>query len=291
MSELNLCFGYSHRWSVPAVLYAWPMARKPTLSPSRITTFLACPLKYYWTYLDARGRYYLRAKSHYSFGSTLHKVLQRFHDAGDTGVTTVSEALAAVEESWIDAGYSSAQEMQEALGEGKELVETYVTENLKAPSPGRPILIEKRLQMDMGAFNLLGIVDRVDEYPDGSLEIIDYKSGRQSVSPEDIQYDLAMSCYQLLVRHHYPDRPVKATIIALRSNSRASFALADADALQFEADLRVLGQQILATEFDSVAPSVKELCRRCDFLSLCRQDHRWDTRAFSEMMLEPEITA
>ena len=71
------------------------MARKQTLSPSKITTYLACPVKFGWTYLDPRGKWYLKSKSYYSFGSTLHKVLERFHNAGDTGVTTVGDALQA----------------------------------------------------------------------------------------------------------------------------------------------------------------------------------------------------
>ena len=32
-------------------------------------------------YVDDRGKWYLKAKSYYSFGTTLHRVLERFHDA------------------------------------------------------------------------------------------------------------------------------------------------------------------------------------------------------------------
>ncbi|HCE00424.1 MAG TPA: hypothetical protein DER07_05235, partial [Armatimonadetes bacterium] len=83
------------------------MARKPTLSPTKISTYLACPSKYRWTYVDERGRWYIRSKSYFSFGTTLHKVLQRFHDSRDAGVQTVGQALAAYEESWIEAGFES----------------------------------------------------------------------------------------------------------------------------------------------------------------------------------------
>ena len=66
-------------------------------------------MKYLWTYVDSRGKWYLKAKSYYSFGTTLHKVLERFHDPGDTSVSTVGEALKVNEESWIVAGYASAE--------------------------------------------------------------------------------------------------------------------------------------------------------------------------------------
>lgn len=247
------------------------MARKPTLSPSKISTYLACPVKYRWTYVDLRGRYYLRARSYYSFGTTLHRVLERFHDAGDAGVTTTHEALAALEESWIDAGYRSAQEMQEALGEGRMIVESYLEQVALEPTTPNTLFVERSLRMDMGEWDLLGRVDRVDERPDGALEIIDYKTRRETVSSEDVLADLAMSCYQLLIRDRFPGRPVVATLVALRSGQRASASLTDEEVAELRADLLFLGDQMLHREYEEITPVFKDLCRTCDFLSLCRR--------------------
>lgn len=252
------------------------MPRKPTLSPSKITTYLACPSKYRWTYVDERGRWYLRAKKYYSFGTTLHKVLQRFHDEGDQGVTTTAEALAAMEESWIEAGYSSAQEMQEAMSEGKAILTAYTERELMRPSPGRAILIEKQLRMDLGPFVLIGRVDRVDEHPDGALEVVDYKSGRQAVTVEDVESDLAMACYQLLVENAYPERAVSLSIHAVRSDTKATYSHSAADLAQFRSDLVQLGEEILHRDYERLAPTYKDLCAYCDFLPLCRQHPDWE---------------
>lgn len=247
------------------------MARKPTLSPSKISTYLACPVKYRWTYVDDRGKWYMRAKSYYSFGSTLHRVLERFHDSGDAGVTTTAEVLAAYEESWIDAGYASAEEMAEAYGEGRQILEKHVEESLKAPRIAKTVMVEKQLRQDLGPFTLLGRIDRVDEYPDGTLEVVDYKSGRETVTEEDVATDLAMSCYQLLLRHKFPEQPVRARIVALRSGVSAAASLSDDEAGQFETDLVKLGQLILEEDYPELIPVYKPLCPRCDFLPLCRK--------------------
>lgn len=247
------------------------MARKPTISPSRITTYLACPVKYRWTYLDPRGRWYMKSKSYYSFGSSLHKVLERFHDSADAGVSTVDEAVAAVEESWVDAGYGSAEEMAEALGEGKAMIERYVEDAVTQDRGGRSLLVEKLLTLHFDRFKLVGRPDRVDEYDDGTLEIVDYKTGRLTVTAEEIEQDIAMGCYQLLVKDLYPDRKVVATIIALRSGDRATFGLDDAQLEQFRRDLEVLGNQILDVDYPELIPVGKPLCHRCDFLPLCRK--------------------
>src|ERR1017187_10157226 len=126
----------------------------------------------------------MRSKSYYSFGSSLHRVLERFHDSDDAGVTTVDEAVAAVEESWVDAGYGSAEEMAEALGEGKAMVERYVEDAITHDRGGRSLLVEKTLNMHFDRFKLVGRPDRVDELEDETLEIVDYKTGRATVTPE-----------------------------------------------------------------------------------------------------------
>src|SRR5689334_21595027 len=54
--------------------------RKPTLSPTRISTYLDCAVKYKYIYQDKIGRFYLKARAGFSLGSTLHHVLQQFHE-------------------------------------------------------------------------------------------------------------------------------------------------------------------------------------------------------------------
>src|SRR5438067_4348751 len=84
--------------------------RKPTLSPTRIGTYLECAVKYKYIYADKIGRYYTRARAGYSFGSTLHHVLQQFHEQGETH--SAEEMVSEMEERWIGAGYGSEEEEQ-----------------------------------------------------------------------------------------------------------------------------------------------------------------------------------
>jgi CRISPR/Cas system-associated exonuclease Cas4 (RecB family) len=228
-------------------------------------------MKYRWTYVDNRGKWYLRSKSYYSFGTSLHSVLQRFHDSGDQGVTTTAQAVAALEENWIKAGFSSQDEMMQALSEGKDIVEKYVDTVVAAPVTSHTILVEKSLQMDFERFALLGRIDRVDELADGTLEIIDYKSGRQSVTEDEVASDLAMCCYQLLVRESYPGRPVVASIIALRSGEKATASMSDDQVEEFTRDIVFLGTQILDRDYENMDPHYKDICIGCDFFDLCKK--------------------
>lgn len=247
------------------------MAKKPTLSPTRVSTYLACPVKYRWTFVDPRGHWYVRAKPYFSFGLTLHRVLERFHDSGDQGVETVGQALLAYEENWIEAGYESPEAMAEALGEGKEIIERHVEREQEAPRTGRTLFVEKLLKKDLGRFRFIGRLDRIDEREDGTLEIVDYKSGRETVSEAEVASDLAMSAYQMLVRHAYPGRAVVATVHALRTGATASVSLSDDALFEFEQDLVYVGEEIVGREFEEVVPVRKRLCDGCDFRPLCRK--------------------
>lgn len=244
------------------------MARKPTLSPTRISIFLACPTKYYWTYRDPRGKFFLRAKSYYSFGTTLHKVLERFHDSRDSGVTTVGQALAAYDESWIDAGFSSPDEMAEAYSEGIAIIESHVESSLARTETVTTLAVERQFSADMGDFRLIGRIDRLDELADGTLEIVDYKSGRGAVSEDDVKSDLAMGIYQYLVQRMYPDRKVQARIIALRANESATARLSAEELQELEFDLRSIAARILDDSAEH-PPQPKALCAHCDFRPLC----------------------
>ena len=252
------------------------MARKPTLSPTKITTYLACPVKYKWTYVDARGRWYLRSKSYYSFGTSLHRALERFHDSGDVGVSTTEEAVAALEESWVDAGYRSADEAAEALGEGREIVARYVEEQIRSERKAKTLFTERQMRYDLGEFALIGRLDRLDEHEDGTLEVVDYKSGRSEVDPEEVRTDIAMTCYGLLVRRKYPGRPVSGSIVAIRTGATGTATWSEAELESFESDLRSLGAEILNEDYAELRPTFKSLCLHCDFLPLCRKDPEFE---------------
>lgn len=202
-------------------------------------------------------------------------MLERFHDSGDMGVQTIDEAAAALDESWIEAGYGSAQEMQEALGEGKRIVATYIQHEVIRAKNAKTIFVEKLFRLDMGEFDLIGRIDRVDEYENGTLEIVDYKTRRAGVTDEEVRDDIAMSCYQLLLREAFPGRKIRAVIHAIQTNSRGTAELTDREAKEFKEELRTLGIEILNRDYEHMAPIYRDLCPACDFLPLCRSHEDW----------------
>jgi RecB family exonuclease len=253
------------------------MARKPVLSPTRIRTYLLCEVKYYHTYLNPQGKFYLRPKREYAFGTTMHAVLQHLHASGGVEAVTVEQLQQVMQQQWVSAGYESTQEQQQFQQVAATLLQHYHARTREAllemppEQRPRPLMQERLLRMDMGRFALVGRVDRVDEHPDGTLEIIDYKSWRTDVTPEEVRDDLAMGCYQLLLKHLYPDRRIIATIVALQTGAFASASLSDEALTEFREDIRLLGEEILARDFEYLEPQRIPHCEHCDFLPLCQR--------------------
>ena len=220
---------------------------------------------YRWLYVDKRYMWFVRAKSYFSFGTSLHHALQRFHDSNDLGVQTTEEAIATLEENWMTSGYSSPEEAAEALAEGRVLIEGHIAASAAVEDGAATLFVEKDLQLDMGEWQLCGRVDRIDEHQDGTTEIIDYKSG----SIENPIFDIAMGCYALLVQPLFPGKPIKTTLISLKTQERIGAIREPDELLEFERTLRTLATEILNRDYPTIDPKPKPLCKSCDFLRVC----------------------
>jgi len=256
--------------------------RKPILSPTKFKTFLECAVKYRYIYVDRIGRFYSHARPGFSFGSTLHQVLQQFHQLG--GTSTAEEMTAGLDQKWISAGYETPHQEREHHEAARDIVEAYHSAyQERALRQVETIATEKTISCDMGRFKLTGRADRIDRWADGTLEIIDYKSGRLEVLEEEVAGSLAMCCYQLIMHRLYPDAPIRGTIYCLRSGASASYSLTGDTLEEFAADIMTIGDRILDTGWEAVRPVEIEICPECDFLSRCRTYWRQQQRLTSNV--------
>jgi len=249
--------------------------RKPTLSPTKFRTYLECAVMYRYVYVEKIGRFFTRARPGYSFGSTLHNVLQEFHEQG--AQHSAEELTKQVSAQWIGAGYASQEQEEAQRVVGEQIVQAYVAAHQeRAEVQVETMATEKTISHDMGRFRLMGRVDRIDRHADGSLEIIDYKSGRREVTPEEVAGSLAMNCYQLILKRLHPENRVKSTIYCLLSGNTASSELTAEDLSAFESDLLQLGEEILDRDYTALDPVPLEICPTCDFLPRCQRF--WDQK-------------
>lgn len=243
---------------------------------------MACRMMYRYEYIDKIGRFYHRARIGNSFGATLHQALQDFHAAGGAEQEDAEALGQRAISVWRSAGYQDVVQEEKYQALAVELLAKYHEAAEERADTTRLFLAEKMIKYDMGSFILTGRVDRIDEHlGDGALEIIDYKSGRDFVSEEDVREALAMCVYQLIAKRTWPDRRVFATIHALRGGVSASAELSDAELDEWEEAIRDIGRQIIETDYESLRPVfLPETCPGCDFYPRCsryfQSRWRWD---------------
>ncbi len=187
---------------------------------SQIACFLQCPLEY-------KYRYYLRLPlpgSHYfSFGSTIHAVLQHYLEAYQHSLSnlqpdlfekqTKSELppekllLELLDREWIDDWYRNKAQKEQYKERGNQILKTfyqYSKDNLPNPK-----LIEQPFTLKLGdkqqyLFN--GKIDRADNSTEG-LVLIDYKTSEKVPSKTAGNDVDQLRIYQLACRDFF-EQPV-----------------------------------------------------------------------------------
>lgn len=242
---------------------------KPIFSPTKISVYLTCRVKYHWAYHTPYGKWLRRANPAFAFGSNLHRVLEYFHNAGGAERVSAEEFHQALEQLWSSAGFETDEQSEAFKQTGLELAQQYYQQQLEQPSQAVVLFTERMLRRDMGRYILTGRIDRVDEHPDGTLEIIDYKSGRTDVDEDQVRNEFALYCYALLVQEYYPDRPLWIAVYALRPAKKVAVPLSPEELVEFQQMLNRLVDEILDEDWELLNPRWIDHCAACEFLELC----------------------
>jgi RecB family exonuclease len=238
---------------------------KPTFSPTKFETYLRCPLQYRLAYIDKLSRRYGRARAGYALGGSVHRALQALHEQGGADAVTADQLLQKFQDTWTHKGFASQEEERAHFEAGQGMILEFY--NAAKEQPSETLLTEKMLKQDRGRYVLTGKIDRLDRLPDGSLEVIDYKSGRSSLEESDVAGELALMVYETVVRSLYPDTPVRVALLALRVNLKVSILRTPEESKEAEKFLDALAHEIMVE--DTFPGRMIENCPDCDFRRVC----------------------
>lgn len=170
-----------------------------TFSFTQISSFLHCPLEYKYRYIYSLP---LPGEAQFSFGSTIHKTLEKFlqnliqlnsskqadlFGSKIAGLNLPNKELLSkfYEESWIDDWYENQAQKKEYWELGKKQLANFYERFVQ--NPKIPKFLEQPFKLKLGDHKFVGKIDRADLNQDGSVDIIDYKTGmaREKLSPVD----------------------------------------------------------------------------------------------------------
>lgn len=235
--------------------------RQPQYSPSKLGVYQTCPRQYYFQYVRKLPR---RAWANQSFGTSLHRTLQVLHEQGGPQEQSLETAQRQLETSWTSAGYDSKAHEAAELARGKELLAAYY--ETWSGVDGTPVLLEKRMSAPYQGAVLLGIVDRVDRMADGTLAIIDYKSGHapETVRPQTIQQ---LAIYHYLIEQKLQETPTGHAVHYLASNLRLQVPFTAGLLAQVLAGVHETIRRLEADQ--RFIPRLADHCAWCDYQRYC----------------------
>lgn len=182
----------------------------PTVSPSQLEKFSVCPLHWFISSYGGDGKGFEA-----SVGTLLHEALE-------IGGSSFEQLWAIVESKW--GQLNSTSEWQNLAERRKairmvEAMAAYLSEVEQAEISG--VEREKFISGQMHGLEVRGSIDRLEELPDGSLRIVDLKTGNVGTKAE-VAENLQLALYQLLAELAYPEKRVSgARIISVKGGKLA----------------------------------------------------------------------
>jgi DNA helicase II / ATP-dependent DNA helicase PcrA len=228
------------------------------LSASDIETYRTCPLKYKFARVF---RIPQEPTIHQRFGIALHQVLERFHAEGGGPLSRLMELF---EISWRRSGFGSSDDEQQFRERAALALERYW--RLDRESDSEPVWFERSFSFKLGPHLLRGRVDRVDRHPDGTYELIDYKTGK-SKTEEELREDVQLSLYQMGAKESWRLQTSAQSYFYVLTGERVPVTHSEDELDRVRATVSEIAGGILKQHFEPTpAP---EICSFCDYRIIC----------------------
>ena len=249
--------------------------RPPSLSPSRASDFMTCPLLYRFRVIDRLPE---RPSPAATRGTVVHAVLERLFDlpAAERMPARAHAMLAPEWERLLEAEpelaelFADDEGRDEWLGSAAGLLDSYFA--LEDPTVLEPAERELFVECDLeSGLRLRGYVDRLDVAPDGALRVVDYKTGRAPREGFEAKAMFQMRFYALVLWRLRGEVP-RAAAAALPRQRRGAALRARRGR---PAGHRAQGRSPSGTRSSGPPrtgdwrPSPSKLCDWCDHQALC----------------------
>jgi putative RecB family exonuclease len=251
-----------------------------SLSPSRASDFMTCPLLYRFRVVDRLPEAPTPAAAR---GTVVHSVLERLYDLpplertperAETLLTPAWEDLCSDEpelaQMFADGdGASPGDRLADWLEQCQALLRRYFTlEDPRRLEPAeREVYVETLLESGL---QLRGVIDRLDVAPTGEVRIVDYKTGRAPREAYEAQALFQMKFYALVLWRTRGVLPRMLQLVYLGSGEVLRYLPEERDLVATERKVEALWAAIRrATETGDWRPRTSALCAWCDHQPLC----------------------
>jgi DNA helicase-2/ATP-dependent DNA helicase PcrA len=244
------------------------------LSASAVDTYERCGLQFK---LDRDWRLSARPAAAMQYGAAIHRILKTYFDSVNLGRAKTDEEL--IELFRLDLAEAKIQETyQHELYEQQGIAQlrAFLASARSLPPP-QVLHTEQPFEIRVGPTSVVGRIDRIDRRPDGSVAIIDYKTGNAR-DQEDADESLQLSLYAIAAQEKWEYTVGALIFYNLGENVPIATTRTEPQLLAARHRVEAAAQGIADGKFEA-QPGMH--CNFCAYRSLCpvkekRIPHRVD---------------
>lgn len=246
------------------------------VSPSRVNQIETCPRQYQYTTIERLPE---RKKMATYRGTVFHAILEEMflrtvESPQERTIELTMDIMRELLPDLLSDEICAEMELDTAgraslVADLAKYIRTYFT--MENPTEVTTEGIEIQVDTDMGGFTLRGILDRLDRDPDGSLVIVDYKTGKVPQDRYKASATLPAKIYAYLCEKHLGERPTKIRLLYVQFGKTLTLDVTDDDVIYAEKRVREAWNKIENWFEAGYFPPIKNnLCENwCSFKSIC----------------------
>lgn len=239
------------------------------LSYSQISTFRICPLHY-------KLKYILKIPTLISssqvFGTNIHNALRNYYSyLTQDNPHNKNKLLEFLEINWQSAGFKNKKEERENFAIAHEMLSDFYYSEYNKPNHTKAVE-EKFIFPLTSNVKVGGIIDRIDTLPNGTIEIVDYKTSIKVQTQKQVDKDEQLTIYALAaleVRHPLLLRQPKDVKLSLYYLSTQQKLTTTRSMEQLIAEKESIIDLVDKIENSDFKCSKHHFCKRCEYQLYC----------------------
>jgi DNA helicase II / ATP-dependent DNA helicase PcrA len=229
------------------------------LSANAVDSYSTCPMKFK---LERDWKIPGEAAAAMQYGYAVHTVLKGYYDPAAAPAWSVEDALQAFQREFAK-GYID-DPVQRKMYQERGLEQLRAMLEASPRGSAEVIATERAFSFQLGQREIRGRIDRIDRLEDGTVRVIDYKTG----TPKDRKFadeSLQLSIYAMAVSR-MDLTPKELVLVNVQDSSQAVSLRTPKQLEGAREEIEEAAEGIAAGRF---GPKPGQHCRWCDYRRLC----------------------
>jgi len=233
------------------------------MSATRMSTYLTCKWKYWCGYV-----LHLPRKDNVSFklGIAVHESLAKAGEIWKKKEQFTASDIRRIKDEYRKIAAREGIQNMSIYDDGLEMV----LNRVDSFDAGTIITVEDRFKVTTpDGVIIIGAMDKVLELNDESLLVVDYKTSKYFLTPDELKADIQLSIYDLVASLKFPDyKRIILSLDYLRGEPVYTYRTVK-ERKTFAKYLLAVHNEMLKLEEKDAKPTINDMCNWCDFKDSC----------------------